>query len=313
MSKMEKKGFEMSFSWIFAVLVGAVILFLAIYLATRILGTGGEKIDAQTTAKLAILLEPLKTDIGETEKNKITFSSNTRIYNDKCRTDGNFGGQRIGIASYSLGNWKEPTYGENQYNKYIFSQEIEEGKEFYVFVKPFSLPFKVSDIIVLTSEKYCFINAPESIKENLDIGIPNFHFTSLKANCSEESKKVCFSSSFGCDISVYGEFGFERGYVNKEGERLYYIGELVYAAILSSPGVYNCNVQRLKMRTVNLCLVYKDEIKILARRGCNTNLDALLTEMINLANSNANLNYLQDKSEQIKAVNDAAECKLFET
>jgi len=309
---MKKKGFEISFSWIFAVLVGAVILFLAIYFATKIVGTGGEKVDAQTAAKLAILLEPLKTNIGETEKNKITFGSNTRIYN-KCDIDGNFGEQRIGIASYSFGKWKEPTYGEKQYSKYIFSQETEEGKEFYVFVKTFALPFKVSEIIVLTGEKYCFINAPESIKEDLDLGISNFQFTNLKSNCSEKSKKVCFSSSSGCDISVYGEFGFERGYVNKEGEKLDYIGELVYAAIFSSPEVYNCNAQRLKMRLINLCSIYKDEIKILERRGCNSNLDIHLTEMINLANSNVSLSYLQDKSEQIKAINDVAECKLFET
>jgi hypothetical protein len=308
---MEKKGFEMSFSWIFAILVGVVILFLAIYFATRIVGTGRENVDAQTSAKLSILLDPLETSIGETKINKIIFGANSRIYNDKCRTEGNFGEQRIGIASYSFGKWKEPTYGEKQYNKYIFSQDVEEGREFYVFVKSFDLPFKVSDIIVLTSEEYCFIDAPGNIKQDLE-GIKDFHFTDLKSNCSEESKKVCFSSSSGCDVSVYGEFGFDRGYVSKEGARLDYIGELIYAAIFSSPEVYECNVERLRMRLINLCSIYKDEIKILSRTGCQSNLDIHLTEMINLAN-NANLMYLQDKSEQIKAVNNAAECSLFES
>ena len=309
---MRKKGFEMNFSWIFAILVGAVILFLAIYFATRIVDTSGERIDAQTASKLAILLDPLKTNIGETKIDKIIFASNTRIYNDKCSMGGNFGEQRIGIASYSFGNWKDPTYGKEQYNKYIFSQDVEESKEFYVFVKSFNLPFKVSEIIVLTGDEYCFINAPDSIKNDLDLGVSNFHFTNLKNNCSENSKKVCFSSSSGCDIAVYGEFGFERGYVNKEGERLDYIDDLIYAAIFSSPEVYNCNVKRLRMRLINLCSIYRDEIKIRARAGCSSNLDAHLAEMINLASSNANLVYLQEKSDQIKTINNGEECKLFE-
>jgi len=310
---IDKKGFEMNFSTIFAIIVGAAILFLALYFAANMVGQGEERVDAETSAKLAILLDPLETSMGESKSNKLTFGSETRIYNNRCQANNNFGDQRIGIASYSFGKWRDATYGERQYNKYIFSEEIEEGKEFYVFVKPLNLPFKVSDIIVLIGEEYCFVNAPESVKIELEgLNIGNFYFTNTKSNCSSESKRVCFSASGGCDITVYGEYGFTKGYVAKDGEKLEYVDNLLYPAIFSSPELYSCNVERLKMRLINLALVYKDEIKVLERRGCNSKLDGPLTELINLANSNSSLAYLQDKSEQINAANQASECRVFE-
>lgn len=310
---MRKKGFEMSFSTIFAIIVGAAVLFLAIYFSVRVIEQGEEKLDAQTSAKLAILLDPLETSMGESRSNKLVFASKTRIHNDRCQTNGNFGQQRIGIASYSFGRWKEPTYGERQYNKYIFSQEIEEGKEFYVFVKPFELPFKISDLIILTGEEYCFIGTPDKVKRELEgLNIGNFHFTDMNSNCSRESKKVCFFTSNRCDISIYGEYGLRDGYVSKEGKKLEYTGNLLYPAIFSSPDVYDCNVKRLKMRLINLALIHKDKIKILEIRECNSKLDSYLNELISLANSNSSLAYLQEKSMQIKAVNDASECRIFE-
>jgi hypothetical protein len=310
---ISKKGLEMSFSTIFAIIVGAAILFLAIYFASSLTEQGEESIDARTGAKLSILLDPLETSMGESKSNKLTFGSETRIYNDKCQTGGNFGEQRIGIASYSFGKWKEPTYGKKQYNKYIFSQETEESKDYYVFAKPLFLPYKVSDIIILTGEKYCFINAPDSVKRELEgLSIDNFNFAITKSNCTSESRKVCFSSSGGCDITVYGEYGFSQGYVEKERRKLEYADNLLYAAVFSSPEVYDCNVKRLKMRLTQLALIYKDEIRVLERKGCYSNLDAQLNDLINLANSNSSLVYLKEKSEQIKTINEAAECKIFE-
>ncbi len=311
-----KKGFEMSFSTIFALIAGAAILFLALYFAARFIGSQQTRIDAETATKLAVLMDPLETSLGESKSNILNFVTETRIHNDLCLIDGNFGNQEIGIASSGFGDkWKRPTYGKKQYNKYIFSDEVEEGKEFYVFVKSFNLPFKVSDIFILTSKKYCFIKIPEgSVKDELESLNPgNFNFTD-SGGCAKGSKKVCFSASSDCDITVYGEYGFKQGYVSKDGAKMEYIGPLLYGAIFSSPEVYNCNVKRLKMRTVRLASVYKDEIKILERASCNSQLDAPLTGLIALASGDSeNLALLQDTAEEIENVNSAAECRLFES
>ncbi len=313
---MKNKGFEMSFATIFALIAGAAILFLAIYFASKFIGSQQTGIDAQTAAKLAVLMDPLETSPGESNSNILNFVTKTRIYNDRCSNNGNFGNQEIGIASSGFGDkWNRPTYGKEQYNKYVFSDEIEEGKEFYVFVKSFNLPFKVSDIFVLTSKKYCFISAPEGVKDELErLNAGNFNFTDSGSDCPKGSEKVCFSSSSGCNITVYGEYGFKKGYVSKDEKKMEYIGPLLYGAIFSSPEVYECNVKRLKMRTVRLSSVYKDEIKILERVGCNSQLDAPLSGLITLANGDSeNLALLQDAAEEIETVNSASECRLFES
>jgi hypothetical protein len=309
---MKKKAIEMNFAMIFSIVAGSAILFLAIYFAIGFADTGEKGTNAKIAAKVSILIDPLETNIGETRSTPILFSSKARIYNDRCDKEGSFGKQTIGVASSMFGDkWSEPTYGKPQYNKYIFSNRIEEGKKFYVFVKSLDMPFKVSDIIIFISQDYCFISAPDDLRDELeDLGIEKFQFTDKKSNCSQDSKKVCFSSSSGCDISVYGEYNLKVGYVSKEEKKLNYAGPLLYAAIFSSPEIYDCNVERLKKRLINLCYVYKDEIRILEKNGCNSELSSHLDELINIA-SNSNLADLQEKAEQMEKINNAAQCRLW--
>jgi hypothetical protein len=62
---MNKQGIEMGFSWIFAIIVGVVILFLAIYTTTRIIGTSRYELDTETAKKISILIDPLETSLGD--------------------------------------------------------------------------------------------------------------------------------------------------------------------------------------------------------------------------------------------------------
>lgn len=307
-----KKAFEMSFATIFSIIAGIAILFLAIYAASQFFKTRQTEIDTQTAAKLAILLDPLETSLEAGKSSLLSFSSETKIYNDRCYTYGYFGEQSIGVSASK----QKPSYGKAQHNKYIFSQEIEEGKEFSVFTKPFKMPFKVSDLIIFSSKEYCFVQAPEEIEDELqELGIKNVYFTEIKSNCSKNSKKVCFSGYSGCDIAVYGNnYEFSSGYVAKEGKNLYYAGPLIYSAIFSSPSVYECNVKRLMLRLVNLGAIYRDEIKILEKQGCSSLLDSHLSELNSLANglnSSRSLSLVQEKAEEIDRINEAAECGVY--
>jgi len=308
-----KKGLEMSFSWMFAIIAGIAILFIAIYATSQFIKTRRTEIDIQTAAKLAILLDPLETSLESGKSSLLSFDSETRIYN-KCESYGNFGEQSIGIAKSSrIGEkWQEPAYGKPQYNKYIFSQDVEEAKEFYVISKPLNFPFKISDIIIFSGREYCFIQSPEEIKDELeDLGIKNINFTDKKSECSDKSTKVCFGQSAGCDIAVYGDtYDFSTGYVKNQGRELEYADGLLYAAIFSSPDIYDCNVKRLMLRLVNLCLIYKDKIEILEKRECSSLLDSHLSDMINLANSN-NLLTIKDEANEIEQINEVAECKVY--
>jgi len=312
---MNKKGFEMSFTWIFSIIAGAAILFLAIYAASQFIKTHGQEIDTQTSVKLAILLDPLETSLESGKRSIIDFGANTKIYNDKCYTYGNFGEQSIGILT-SQGRNARPSYGKPQYNKHIFSQNIEEGKEFSVFSKPFALPFKVSDLIFFSGREYCFVQTPESIREELEgLGIMNVNFTESKASCKDGSQKVCFGQSSGCEIAVYGNnYDFSSGYLIKEGKTLYFTDSLIYGAIFSSPSVYECNVKRLSLRLANLGEVYLDKIKILDNINCNSLMDSSLNEIITLArnlNSSQQLFVIKEKADETEKINEAAECKVY--
>ena len=313
---MNKKAFEMSFSTIFAIIVGAVVLFLAIYATAKFIGTRRYEIDQQTSAKLSILLDPLETSLESGKKSVISFSSETRIYNDECQIYGNFGNQRIGVSVSSGfgGKYQKPAYGAQQYNKYIFSEEVEEGKEFGILIKPLELPFKVSDLVIVSTGEYCFVQTLEYIEDEVKgLGLKGINFTESKSECPENSKIVCFSGSSGCDIAVYGDI--ESGRVEKDGETLHYIDSLIYAAIFSSPEVYECNVKRLMLRLSNLALIYNDKIEVVRRKGCDSNLEASL---ISLGSQAANLDSSQDlfsiqtKANEIEIVNSVASCNLFE-
>lgn len=313
---MNKKAFEMNFAWIFSIVVGAVILFLAIYSASKLVSTERYKIDTETAAKLSILLDPLETSLESGKSSIITFSSETRIYNE-CFDYGNFGKQTISLSSKSrIGKeWQKPGGDTSLYNKYIFSDSLEQSEQFSIFTKPLKMPFKISDLIFLSGQEYCFIQSPEEIKDELEgLGIKNIHFTDKKSNCSETSKKVCFGQSSECDIAVYGSGNdFGSGYVSKEGKSLYYTGPLIYGALFSSPEVYECNIKRLMLRLINLCIIHKEKINMMEKRECSSILDSHLISMISLAQTNSSRGLLavQQKADEIERINDAALCKVF--
>ena len=154
---MNKKGFlQISFAWLFAIIVGAFILFLAIYAVTKIINTEGKVQTAKTSQEIGILLNPLETGFEDVRSTSISFPTETRIYN-KCDVYGNFGKQRIQIEQKSFNKWVKTDIEATFQNKYIFSEIYTEGKKFYLFSKPFEFPFKVTDLIIITSasDEYC--------------------------------------------------------------------------------------------------------------------------------------------------------------
>ena len=60
--KMKKGFLQISFAWLFAIIVGIFILFLAIYGVTKLINVGQYQIDSETAKNLGILLNPLETE-----------------------------------------------------------------------------------------------------------------------------------------------------------------------------------------------------------------------------------------------------------
>jgi hypothetical protein len=316
---MNKKKAVVQFEWIFAIIVGALILFLAIYATTNIISTSRTQESLEFAKKFSILFEPLETGLGEASSSVIKLKDNTRIYN-KCYSDG-FGRQEFGTVSTSAfyKNLEEPEYFLPVKNKYIFSEKAAEGKIFYLFSKPLYLPFKIADMSYFSSENFCFVNPPEEVEEEIfGLKLRNVNISDSEINCLAESKKVCFDAI--CDISVSGlcsgcsdKYGF--GSVTKDGKSVYFSGaSLMYAAIFSSKDIYECNVKRVMYKLAWLSSLYKDKARLMDKVGCeigfDSSLDVLSSSALNL-NKTSNLAVVYEQGSKLDKENENALCKFY--
>jgi len=277
---MNNKAFlQISFAWLFAIIVGIFILFLAIFLVIRLINLGQYEISTETEKKIGVLLNPLEIRFETGKTTLLNLGRETRIYS-QCDDYSLFGRQIISISQESFGRWPEPAQGVSFKNKYIFSEKIAEGKNFYIFAKPFEFPFKVTDLIYLTSasDEYCFIDTPTHIKNELeDLNQGNI----VLDNCSDKSIRVCFNNE-NCDIKV----DYSGGKVKKQQTELYFTDDsLMYAAIFADKDIYECQLNRIMKRVSQLCLIYRDKANLVAKQGCSSNLNPKLSELSSIANN----------------------------
>jgi hypothetical protein len=308
---MNKKGYlQISFAWLFAIIVGIFILFLAIYFSIRLIDQGQYEGDLKTGKNFLVLTNPLETGFETDKVNEISFPVKTRIYNrpDNTENYGIFGRQLIKISQLNFKKWTDTKGEVSVINKYLFSESPVEGKDFYLFSKPFEFPFKVADLIyIIPSEKnYCFKDAPEDIQDTIKILFKNEKIAYLEPECPENSIEVCFSAGNDCEIVV------ENTLVKKDGKYMKYSGEaLMYAAIFSNPEVYETQLKRLIMRTGQLANLYNDKAGFVSGAGCNTNLNLLsLISKTKNFDSSGDIISMENMIEDLKFKNNVG-CELW--
>lgn len=304
---MKKRGFlQISFPWMFAIIVGVAILLLTIYGLTKLIGTQETIQDVRTSKELGILLNPLETGFEESKSSSLVFPLETRIHNI-CTDFGDFGKQTIQISQKGLKEWSKTNIDVNFKNKYIFSNNPIEGKTINIFSKSFEFPFKVSDLIYMSSssEIYCFNDAPDDIGDE----IKNLNQNNLLTeNCSSEYINVCFSGN--CDIRV----NYVGKYVEKQNKKLYFENDaLMYGAIFSEESVYECQVKRLMKRMASLAELYWDKSNFISNRGCSLNMDfQLLISSANGLSSSEGLSSINNLVKIMDTTNKGNSiCKLW--
>ena len=307
---MKKRGFlQISFPWMFAIIVGIAILFFTIYGLTKLIGTEETIQDVKTSKELGILLNPLETGFEEAKSSSLTFPVETRVHN-LCTDFGDFGKQTIRISQKGLKNeWTMTTVDVNFENKYIFSSDPVQGRTVNLFSKPFDYPFKVSDLIYMTSSSdvYCFKDAPGDIEDEIE----NLNQNNLIVeNCSSDDHIiVCFSGGGAvCDMEV----SYVGKTVEKRGETMYFETDaLMYGAIFSDKSVYECQLKRLIQRINSLAEIYQDKLNFLRDRGCTTTID--LPSLINLdIADSSDLSRINDMVQSVDTTNKGnVQCKLW--
>lgn len=324
-----KHGIEMGFNVMFAIFAGIVILGLAIYGATKIVNTGEKALYTETSAKIISLLDPLETGLASGKSEQIKFKKETKIFFECDYLENSpFGKQTISFSEQTFGD----KFGEQGgavpiYNKYVFSQNVIQGKLLNIFSKEFLMPFKVADLIIINTEDYCFVGAPNQIQKDIqNLGIKNIQFSDNLQNLQNcTGTIVCFGiDSSECKIKVSGscdsfenicETEYDYGRVSKGLDDIYYIDSLLYAAIFSSPEIYECNLKRLMNKFNELGLIYIDKIKIIQRNGCSSDIEVELRTLMSSAknlSSSREIIGLARYAKDIGKINQAAgACKLY--
>jgi len=283
---MEKKAFEFSFAWIFAIIVGVVIIFIAIFVAMNLIDQGEYEITTETAQSILNTFEYIQTQSEESKVDRLQILKQTRVFTE-CSVAGDFGKSIMRISEISgfSGDWSKKSSEVSANNQYIFSEnhiEVEKQGEIYFFVMPFKMPFKVADISIIHSKQYCFVNPNSKIKNKVeDMSLDNKNILVVKevSECEEQSIKVCFENNRECEVIV----DINEQTVSKDNEELYYVDNLMYAAIFSSPENYECVVNRLIKKTEILADVYYDKSVFLSVRGCNTGLENEIKQLESLS------------------------------
>lgn len=282
---MDKKGFEFSFGWLFAIIVGAIILFIAIYAATGLVKNERSTQDSLVSQQLEIILSPVEASIESEKSTKpIIFPVETRIIS-QCDTFGNFGSQSLSVTTKSdIGDKFVGGVPRVFYNKYAFLTKTLDAKEIYIFSKQFKMPFKIASLVFMWSDKqkYCFVNPPQEIEDEITDLQLKISINNSAIKCPKNSIKVCFSNT-GCDIEV--RFNPDRpnsGSVKKGKKVVYYEDALLYGAIFSDSDMYECQVTRLMKRASQLASIYAEESRLISTRadGCSSSIQP---DLINYA------------------------------
>ncbi len=288
------KGIELSFGWIFSLIVGSAILFLAIYAASQLTDEERRVQQTFTAQELVTRLSMLTTSLESIIRpGNLSFSTQTRI-TPRCTLQGQFGTQEINVASRSgIGEpWKDNGIAARSSELYFFSATPSEGKSFSMLVKPILLPFKVGDSVTLWSGASCFVQPPTAIQEDIALleGSGNKVMIANRVqDCTRNSTVVCFSvagsipgAKSACSIIV----DVTKQTVEKQGRTVSYIDPLIYAAIFGDSELYECNVQRILRRASFLAGLYSEKSAFISSRsqeGCSSALQADLAEYRSIA------------------------------
>lgn len=319
----KKSQMEMGFNWIFALIVGGAVLFFAIYFSMKFVGTSQVAQSTEGSATLKSLLDPYETGVAEGISSNIRFKKDTKL-KFRCDEKDNppFGAMYLSMSDKTFND----EYGTEGLevpikDKYVFTEksiEIMNYMNLSVFSRPIELPYHISDALIMYSQEYCFFKPPYSVFEDIDdLELPYI---------TEESKSlkkckgitVCFDTDpVSCDIKVFGkDTSYDYGYVLRDGKKLYYVENLVYAAIFSSPDIYECNVKRLMAKQKELSEVYFGKSLVIIRSNCENKLGPSLQKMTDLASkysTTQDLGAIYSAAEEINLLNRgmASNCELY--
>jgi len=311
-SDMNRKGIEFSFAWLFAIIVGAAILAAAAYFTLNLIQTEKKQTDTVTAFEITGLLRPAQSGIDASKSSTIKLIQNTKV-TFSCTSDGDFGQQRIKTSVISsIGGQANNGVEGTAKDIYLFSDKQLQGKEMKVVSLGFAFPYDIANVLVVYNKKYCFVNAPDYVSEDIErLGLnESIKETFSRTACAVDSIKVCFSEET-CDVTV----DIVSQSVKKNGKTVYYQDSLLYGAIIGDPDIYECEVLRIMKRAATLASLYISKADIVnpsctSASGIGTSLVDYRAALLKYQTS-GDLMSIAIKSKSLQEDNENALCRLF--
>lgn len=273
-----KKG-AIEFSWIFSIIVGAVILFFAFYFVGTQLMQRESMNQLVSSQALDVLFTPFSYvgSIAEASASVASLDKESTLHIACSNITGydSLGYNEVSTYSFYKGELVQGT-PRRAYDKYLFGEEGTE-KLFFVMSKPLNLPWRIADLVYVfpNNQSYCFVNSPTKIRDELQ-GLENSsqtkHFFFGQTGNPEGCIWVCFGdTSSACNIKITSlkNSNYVLGYTLKDNKKMYYYDNaLLYATLFSKPELYECNLKRLASRASLQLDLYIEKDKELKRKQC---------------------------------------------
>ncbi len=277
---MNKKGVSIVFNWIFVGVVGALLLVFLISFALNLKATSEEI----SYSILGMKLRDMFISLSSGEE-AVVLKDMPINYNDRVIFDGDH------IKLYK----KNTNLAKTKVEEFIFSGELKKG-QFYVWSKPWEMPFKVSNFLIINSGNgYSFSNEPRffDLPSEFDVG------SGKKVSFVQSSVFKCReSSSNDIEIIYEKEYGVVCYYKdNTLVKEVNFLGEaMMYGAIFANDAeAYEKNYKRAMKRLKFLAMVYREKSR-------NSLLFAEMDRFVNDLSSN-DLRKIYEDVESIRAKN----------
>ncbi len=284
-----KKGFmNVSFGWIFALVVGAFILFMAIYVSVSLIDLQGTNQGAQVSRNLGMIFDPLETGFEDSKTTVLDISLKSKITNT-CNLDSSFGTQGLKTSQKIFGKEHGGDIEVEFKNKYLFSDKIIEDRYFYIFSRKLDFPYKVADLVFVIpkSKTYCFSGAHKRIT-NLTMALNLDNIVNVSGECPDNAdEKVCFPNSPASDCTIVVDNAVTQT-TRKLGKTVTFGDDsTMLASIFSDPEIYECQMKRIMARVASLAYIYDQKKDYIESKNCITpiSLDNLYSQAINYEDS----------------------------
>ncbi|MBU2640008.1 MAG: hypothetical protein KKG75_04890 [Nanoarchaeota archaeon] len=296
---MNKKGFAVMFSWIFAMIAGVIILLSLVYFSVQHTDLFG-RVSAQVAVEeLDITFGSLKSSlIGTTlelgKPIKLEF---------KCNED-TLEKEKLYINKKA---------GKSLKGKVVFAPSELKSNSFSLFTLDWNVPFKVTNFIFLTDKKYNFegvipLGLLEKIPSNIDIIDPYGEEISFEesenGNCMDNSGKKIFYKKQDTLGEYYGKICFDETVYTFVGDAM------IFAAIFSDENNFKCLKDYAEIKARDVAEIYAKKIENFASSPHSCAVMGINSEWVREVDFN-----VMESVKEIKQTNDRlvriGECELI--